>query len=214
MAAPEYAKGLRPDTAPDAVAFGLGWDNVEWFPFSQSGITALGKGGDTQYYHSGLVVLPEYNLAAAENAPGYIGALRIEDETNLRYAVRIPGNAGRDGSDMEVRRDENGAAWFYQSNGMVYMELSAVPGLSTGTGSAVSTVRPDGYARWYRVGENAAGKTMRVQMPENAGFWVYDSEGTVTASSVLGDSPSVTLPEGGVIAFAGDPGARFQLRFS
>lgn len=399
MAAPEYAKGLWPGEGPDALAYGLGWDSVEWYPFAQNNITALVKGGDTQYYHAGLVVLPEHKLAAAvlssggvstynemaasqmliavlkdqgvtvdetplqlpqaqpapmpkelldhagwygsltvyqvelsedgtltmrypalpqvppqsfryhsdgtfrdeagasalrlvnedngqtylfqwaftdlpglgglpasnyaamklpenpvdpalqakwdsimggavlpmneryssqiyasmgallqadsgavKSAPGYVGTLRIEDETHLRYAVQIPGNTGRDGSDMEIRRDESGSLWFLQSNGSVYLDLNAAPALSTGKG-AVCTIQPDGYARWYKIGSAAAGKTMTVQLPENAGFWVYNPDGTIAASSVLWGDNSAKLAEGGLIAFAGDPGAKFQLAF-
>ena len=400
-AAPEYARGMWPEEGPDALSFGLGWDSVEWYPFSQSGVTALVKGGDTQYYHAGLVVLPEHKLAAAvlssggvstynemaasqmliaalreqgvtvdesplklpeakpaampkelldragyygslsiykvalaedgtltmsypampqvpeltfryhddgtfrdeagasalrlvkedngqtylyqwaftdlsglgglpasnyaamklpenpvdpalqekwdsimggavlpmneryssqvyaslgallqvepgavQSAPGYVGALRIEDETHLRYAVQAPGTAGRDGSDLEIRRDEKGVLWFHQSNGGVYMDMNAAPVLSTGKQNAVScTIQPDGYARWYKVGDNADGKTMTVRMPENAGFWVYDAKGTITASSVLWDSDSVKLSKGGLVVFAGDPGAKFELSF-
>ena len=60
---------------------------------------------------------------------------------------------------------------------------------------------------------NADGKTMTVRMPENAGFWVYDAKGTITASSVLWDSDSVKLSKGGLVVFAGDPGAKFELSF-
>ena len=400
MAAPEYAKGLWPEEGPDALSFGLGWDSVEWYPFSGNGITALVKGGDTQYYHAGLVVLPEYKLAAAvlssggvstynemaasqmllavlrekedivelrlrlpaaqkadmpkelldsagyygsltvyqveltedgvltvrypampslpgqtfsyyedgtfrdekgasavrlvkedngqtylyqwglsdlsglgylpsssyaamklpennidpalqekwdavmggavlpmneryssqvyaslgallqvepgavKSAPGYVGALRIEDESHLRYVVQVPGNGGRDGADIEIRRDGKGALWFYQSNGSVYMDMNAAPALSTGSeGKAACTIQPDGYARWYKVGDNAAKKTVTVQMPEDAGFWAYDAKGNITASSVLWGDTSAELSKGGLIVFAGDPGARFELTF-
>ncbi len=401
MAQPEYKKGLWPkEDAPDALAYGLGWDSVEWFPFHQNGITALVKGGDTQYYHAGFVVLPEHNMAAAvlssggvstynemaasqmliaalrekgvtvdetapalpeakpaampeellenagyygsllpykvdltkdgtltmgylgmevppqtfsyhddgsfrdqtgmsllkfvkesngqtylyqrafsqlpglgglgtsnyaavklpenpvspelqaqwdafangtsvlpmneryssqvylaisgapatetvsETAPGYEGALKIADENRLEYVVQIPGNVGRDGSDTELRRDEKGVLWTYSSNGTVCMEESAVPGLSTGKDNrARCTIQPDGYARWYSVEDNTAGKTMTVQLPENAGFWVYDGDMKLTASSVLWDDRSAELPEDGLLVFAGDPGAVFQLAF-
>ncbi len=403
MAAPEYAKGLWPDEeGSDALSYGLGWDCVEWYPFSVNGITALVKGGDTQYYHAGLVVLPEYKLAAAvlssggvstynemaasqmllavlrekeevlelrlrlpaaekaplpkelldsagyygsltvyqvelsedgtltmrypampdfpprmfyyhsdgtfrdergasalrlvkedngqtylyewafadlsglgylptssysamklpennvdpavqakwnavmggavlpmneryssqmyaavgtllqvaepgdavESAPGYVGALRIEDETHLRHVVQVPGTGSRDAVDVELRRDKNGVLWLYQSDGGVYMDMNAVPILSTGTGGkAACTIQPDGYARWYKVGDNAAGKTLSVQMPETAGFWVYDAKGGITASSVLWDDASAKLAKDGLIVFAGDPGAKFQLTF-
>ena len=94
------------------------------------------------------------------------------------------------------------------------MEEKAVPVLSTGQDNASAcTIQPDGYARWYRVGDAAAGKTMTVDFPENAGFWVYDSHSQLLASSVLWDSRSVELPEDSLVVFAGDPGARFSLQF-
>lgn len=42
------------------------------FPFSQNGIQALVKGGDTIVYHAGLVILPEYDMAAAVLTSGGI----------------------------------------------------------------------------------------------------------------------------------------------
>ena len=64
-------RGLWPeDSEMDALAYGLGWDSVHMFPFNQSGIQALVKGGDTLYYHAGLVVLPEYDMAAAVVSSG------------------------------------------------------------------------------------------------------------------------------------------------
>ena len=64
-AAAEYDRGIWPEDTLDSLAYGLGWDNVQWYPFSQSDIVALTKGGDTLYYHAALVVLPEYHMAAA-----------------------------------------------------------------------------------------------------------------------------------------------------
>ena len=167
----------------------------------------------SQLYAS-LGALLQVEPGAVKGAPGYIGSMRIEDGTHLRYAVQIPGNAGRDGSDIEIRRDGKGALWFYQSNGGVYMDLNAVPVLSTGTGGKTAcTIQPDGYARWYKIGDNADGKTLTVQMPENAGFWAYDAKGTLVASSVLWGDESAKLFRNGMIVFAGDPGARFELSF-
>ena len=399
MAAPEYARGIWPDSGePDSLAYGLGWDNMEWYPFCQSDIQALVKGGDTLYYHAGLVVLPEYDMAAAvvssggvstydqlaanqiliaaleedgvtvdqtvktlpaaepaampaeqlENAgyygstslqyrveisedgtmtlstmnypttmpaqtfsyysdgsfrdatgmsfisfvkesngqtylyqqavsplpglgalpvanyaamqlpenplspevaaawenvattgilpmnepynsqtflaladsastaetpevvPGYIGAARIVDETTARSEIQVPGVGSRDGVDYQLE-DRDGVLWI-DAKGSLYMDAAAAPSLFTGSGWAYSTIQDDGYARWYQVG-SAAGKAMTVQVPENAGFWVYDGAGQLTASSVLWGDTTVTLPEGGTIVFAGDPGARFHLRF-
>lgn len=397
MAYPEYSRGIWPEDTLDSLAYGLGWDNVEWYPFCQSGITALAKGGDTLRYHAALVVLPEYDMAAAvvssggvstynqmaasqiliaalaeqgvtvdqtipslpetepaalpaelkeyagyygstsvqyridiaddgtltmtsptyptmvpaqtftycadgtfrdatglaylsfveedngeiylyqkavsplpglgglpvsnyaavklpdnavseelqaawdelltmsilpmdepynsqvylslsetasepsQSIPGYVGPDRIVDETTALFAVALPGVGGRDGLDYR-REDRDGVTWLTVRNS-VYMEASGAPALFTGTGWAYTTIQDDGYARWYQVG-GAAGKSMTVQVPEDAGFWVYDANGQVTASSVLGDTGAVTLPEGGLVVFAGDPGARFHLRFT
>lgn len=397
MAAPEYARGIWPDDTLDVLAYGLGWDCVEWFPFCQNNITALVKGGDTLLYHAGLVVLPEHRTAAAvvssggvstynelaatemllsalqakgvevdapvpalpeaqpaampaelmENAgyyaatsaqyklsvsaggvltmhymnypntvpdqtftyhddgtfrdaagtailkfvkesngqtylyqkaigqlpglgtlpvsnyaavklpenqvsagvqdfwtaasakdilpmnekyssqvylalsaadaaetaeavPGYIGAARIVDETSAHYELQIPGTGGRDGQDIAVWEND-GVLWM-SANGSLYMEESGAPDLYTGGGTSYTTIQEDGYARWYQAG-GAAGKAMTVRLPEGGGFWVYDKNWSVTGSSVLWDDTTVTLPEDGLIAFAGAPGARFHLSF-
>ena len=397
MAYPEYSRGIWPDDTLDALAFGLGWDTVAWYPFCQSGITALAKGGDTLRYHAALVVLPEYDMAAAvvssggtstydqlaasqvliaalsaqgvtvdqtvptlpeaqpaslpaelkqyagyygstsaqyqidladdgtltmscltyptlvptqtftyvsdgtfrditglaelsfvkedngeiylyqkavsplpglgaqpisnyaavklpentvspelqtawdtllsmsilpmdepynsqvylslgetasepsEPIPGYVGPDRIESETSARFAVALPGVGGRDGLDY-TREVRDGVTWL-TVRGSAYMEASGAPELFTGSGWAYCTIQSDGYARWYQVGD-AAGKAMTVQVPQDAGFWVYDRDGQVVASSVLGHTGAVTLPEEGMVVFAGAPGARFHLRFA
>lgn len=397
MAYPEYSRGIWPEDTLDSLAYGLGWDNVEWYPFCQSGITALAKGGDTLRYHAALVVLPEYDMAAAvvssggvstynqmaasqiliaalaeqgvtvdqtipalpeteaaampaelkdfagyygstsvqyridiaddgtltmtsptyptlvpaqtftycadgtfrdatgqayvsfveesngevylyqkavssipglgglpvsnyaavklpDNAvseelqavwdelltmsvlpmdepyssqvylslsetasepsqpiPGYVGPDRIADSTTALFAVALPGVGGRDGMDYHLE-DRDGVTWLTVRSS-VYMEATGAPALFTGSGWAYTTIQEDGYARWYQVG-NAAGKLMTVQVPEDAGFWVYSASGRVVASSVLGNTGTVILPEGGLVVFAGDPGARFHLRFT
>ena len=399
MAYPEYSRGIWPEDTLDSLAYGLGWDNMEWYPFCQSDIQALVKGGDTLYYHAGLVVLPEHDMAAAvvssggvstynemvanqlliaalakegvsvdesipalpaaepaampadllknagyygstsaqyqvsltedgkltmhylnypttipdqtftyhsdgtfrdatgtaymsfvkeengqvylyqktvsglpglgalpvsnyaavklpdnpltpevqaawddiltmgvlpmdepynsqtyaaladsaagetpELVPGYMGSMRIVDAATALFEIQLPGVGGRDGLDYHVE-DRDGVTWII-ARGSAYMDASAVPELFTGSGTAYTTVQEDGYARWYTVSDGAAGKTMTVQLPEDAGFWVYDAAGQVTASSVLWNDTSVVLPEDGVLVFAGAPGARFHLSFT
>lgn len=51
------------DTTNSFIAYGLGWDSVKFTPFSNHGVKALVKGGDTLYYHGSLTVLPEYNIS-------------------------------------------------------------------------------------------------------------------------------------------------------
>lgn len=66
----EYKRGIWPNEADSSIAYGLGWDSVNLFPFNEYGIQAVTKGGDTLSYHSSLVVLPEYNMAAAVTSSG------------------------------------------------------------------------------------------------------------------------------------------------
>ncbi|WP_198023080.1 serine hydrolase domain-containing protein [Paenibacillus zanthoxyli] len=64
MAQDEYKTPLWPDNADNSIEYGLGWDSVNLYPFSEYGMKALTKGGDTLLYHTSLVVLPEQDMAA------------------------------------------------------------------------------------------------------------------------------------------------------
>ncbi len=55
--------------------FGLGWDDVNAYPFSQYGIKALVKGGDSIYCHGSLIVLPEAKKAVAVLSSGGSSAI-------------------------------------------------------------------------------------------------------------------------------------------
>ena len=400
MAAPEYDRGVWPDDTLDLLSYGLGWDCVSFFPFSQNGIQALVKGGDTLRYHAGLIVLPEHRMAAAvlssggssaynelaaarlltealrqdgvavdetipalpdaqaasmpaeltafsgyygsttaqyrvdvsadgkltlaylnfpdlpaqvfsyysdgtfrdannlsllsfvtesngetylyqkafgalpglgalpmsnyaavrmpenqvspevqsawdalsvtsflpltepytsqvylsltesaaqvsqapQSAPGYVGSDRIVDAASARYELQLPGTGGRDGYDMTVR-EENGDTYL-TAGATLYLAQEDAPELFTGSGWSYSTIQPDGYARWYRIGEDAAWTAMSVQVEGDGGFWVYNPEGYLTASSVLWDDTKAPLEEGGLVVFAGDAGSRFHLSFT
>ena len=179
------------------------WENV-----ATTGILPMNEPYNSQTF---LALADSASTAETpEVIPGYIGASRIVDETTARAEIQVPGVGSRDGVDYRLE-DRDGVLWI-DAKGSLYMDAAGAPDLFTGSGWAYSTIQEDGYARWYQVG-GAAGKTMTVQVPEDAGFWVYSADGHLAASSVVWDDTSVTLPEGGTIVFAGDPGARFHLRF-
>lgn len=400
MAAPEYDRGIWPDDTLDLLSYGLGWDCVSFFPFSQNGIQALVKGGDTLRYHAGLIVLPQHRMAAAvlssggssaynelaaarlltealrqdgvavdetvpalpdaqaaampaelttlsgyygsttaqyqvdvsadgkltlsylnlpqmpaqvfsyysdgtfrdehnlsllsfvtesngetylyqkalgalpglgvlpmsnyaavrmpenqvpqevqtrwdtiaatsflpltepytsqvylalsesagqavqapQSVPGYMGSDRIVDAASARYELQLPGTGGRDGYDITVR-EENGDTYM-TAGATLYLAQEDAPELFTGSGWSYSTIQPDGYARWYRIGEDAAWTAMSVQVEGEGGFWVYNPEGYLTTSSVLWGDTKAPLEEGGLVVFAGDAGSRFHLSFT
>lgn len=140
----------------------------------------------------------------AEYVPGYIGGERIVSPTELTYDLPI----GRDAGSVTVDGD---LLWV---NGAPYQTEGSLKNISTKNGGSCATIQSTGYARWFRVGDGDTGKTMTVTVPKNAGFYVYDGTGKITASSYLWGDTSVRLPEGGLIVFSGDSGARFQLKFA
>ncbi|MDX9809708.1 MAG: serine hydrolase domain-containing protein [Sphaerochaetaceae bacterium] len=73
----EYLLGIWPEQEASMFGFGLGWDSVDMYPFSQYGIQALVKGGDTNLYHSSMIVLPEYNLVFAALSSGGSSVLNL-----------------------------------------------------------------------------------------------------------------------------------------
>lgn len=60
-----YARHFNPEGRDSNLTYGLGWDSVDTYPFNRYGVKALVKGGDTNFYHSSLTVLPEENIACA-----------------------------------------------------------------------------------------------------------------------------------------------------
>ena len=61
----QYVKQMDLSGRDSNLSFGLGWDSVETHPFSRYGVRALVQGGDTNYYHASLTVLPEENISCA-----------------------------------------------------------------------------------------------------------------------------------------------------
>ncbi|MEB2282382.1 beta-lactamase family protein [Lysinibacillus xylanilyticus] len=66
----EYRKGMWPGDGDNSFNYGLGWDSVNLYPFSEYGIKAMAKGGDTTLQHAIMVVLPEQKMAAAVLSSG------------------------------------------------------------------------------------------------------------------------------------------------
>lgn len=65
METSRYNEEINPNGYDTTLSYGLGWDSVDTYPFSRYGIKALVKGGDTNFYHGSLTVLPEENISCA-----------------------------------------------------------------------------------------------------------------------------------------------------
>jgi CubicO group peptidase (beta-lactamase class C family) len=70
MQKPEYKNGIWVPDERNTFSYGLGWDAVSLAPFSDYGITALTKGGDTIMYHAALTAIPESDISIAVLSSG------------------------------------------------------------------------------------------------------------------------------------------------
>jgi len=134
----EYLQGMWPDQKDSLFGFGLGWDSVDLYPFNRYEIQGLAKGGDTSFYHSSLIVLPEQNMAFAVVmsggssmygelmgvsllqqallSTGKIDSILLPDEEEMSEAARMPAEltsyAGlykNNSLIKEIRIEQNGA---------------------------------------------------------------------------------------------------------
>ena len=70
MQSHEYRKGIWVSDEQNTINYGLGWDSVDLAPFSDYGVTALAKGGDTMLYHAVLITIPEHDISMAVLSSG------------------------------------------------------------------------------------------------------------------------------------------------
>lgn len=101
-----YGREMNPNGRDTTLAFGLGWDSVDTYPYSGYGVKALVKGGDTNFYHASLTVLPEENISCAVLTSGgnsTINQLAVQ-EIVMTYLDEI-GRIERD------EKAEDGGIW-------------------------------------------------------------------------------------------------------
>ncbi len=190
---------------PETPGYAAGFERIVDETLAQQYIQVPGNGSRNGADYRIVSVDGKEYLKAGDYlcAPGsgladlYAGAgayCTILDDGHARW-FRVGALAGK---TLAVTLPEAGGFTVYDANGVATASSVAFGDTS------------DGHARWFRVGA-LAGKTLAVTLPEAGGFTVYDANGVATASSVAFGDTSAVLPEGGWIAFAGTPGARFHL---
>lgn len=147
-------------------------------------------------------------ITTSKDLPGYVGQYKIFNLDTAVQDVQIPVMAGR---DLGIYQISNVDGREYLSiAGWIFISEKDIVDIYAGD-NAVCTIQGNGYARWYTINKKDAGKTMTVNLPENASFAVYDEESCVYYSTVKGNQP-VDLPENGKVVFIGEaPGDRFTI---
>lgn len=155
METSRYNEEINPNGYDTTLSYGLGWDSVETYPFSRYGIKALVKGGDTNFYHGSLTVLPEENISCAVLTSGGSSTLNqlAVQEIVMTYLD-------------EVQRIERGDEESVSRGGEVGLNLAERSGWYAGSdllklsvsGEGEMTVASEGSGRRreqvYRLGED------------------------------------------------------------
>ncbi|MEW9106660.1 MAG: serine hydrolase, partial [Paenibacillus sp.] len=78
------------------------------------------------------------------------------------------------------------------------------------------TIQENGYARWFKLPEAAAGKKLTVtSMPKHASFTVYNELGQPIQYMVSSAAKKgIELQSSGTIVFAGEAGAKFEIKMN
>ncbi len=146
-------------------------------------------------------------ITLLDACPGYVTSARIVDKNNAVMDIQVPVSKGRDLVDFHFYT-ANGCEYL-QSGGSTYLSEKDIPDIWA-AGKAVCTIGLEGDARWYKINPLDAGKTIRVNVPSNGSFAVYQN-GTCTQFSWFNGQNTAVLPKDGMIVFAGDPGVRFEM---
>ncbi|MDO5377279.1 MAG: serine hydrolase domain-containing protein [Clostridia bacterium] len=152
------------------------------------------------------LAMPMTNVEYRDDLPGYIAASRLVGTDRLEAVVQIPGTAGRDSMDMTFRTEDG--VEYLETASYVYADESVLRALAPGE---APTIGEDGFARWYTIGSELDGQTMRVEANGPGSFAVYTADGTPVAVSSLYGDMSAALPAGGYAVFAGETGTSFDL---
>ncbi|KAA9005871.1 beta-lactamase family protein [Paenibacillus spiritus] len=156
-----------------------------------------------------MLMQPVQQMDVSKPLAGYVQDKRITGPNTAVSELQIPGTAGRDLSGYTFVK-HNGVEYL-ETNGRVLVSQDAVKPLGMTKRSSV-IIPPSGYAQWYTISEEDAGKSLKVgQSSENASFAVYDVKGTCVSFSMLEEQNQAALPWGGSIVFAGDAGTKFEL---
>ena len=140
---------------------------------------------------------------------GYINGSQIIDDKKAVSVTQIPVMSGRDSWDVS----------FFESNGKQYLDRFNQIHISEEDITPFDIVKADvsigknGYAEWFFIDENAAGKEIVITIPEKGAVWIYNESDEGLAFfdySIEAGEKTFTLPSVGFIVFAGDAETSFK----
>lgn len=146
-----------------------------------------------------------------DESGGYANGTKIMDANHAVNIAEIPVMNGRDTFDLSFQQQDG--VEYLLADARTYVSEAAVGAIYGGSASRV-TIPDSGYVRWFKVGSEAAGKMMNVQLPAGGGFAVYTTEGALVEFSTASGNRGALLPENGIIVFGGEAGGVFRINLS
>lgn len=162
-----------------------------------------------KYTSQSYLMLPVNTLQLQDYLPGYVAGDKIIDENHAISTIQIPGASGRDTQDIELFiKDDVEYLKVGSYIGIREEGVKALPYVK----EAICTIQEDGYARWFTIPKALANKTMTLTLPLNGSVMIYNVQGQLVENTYLSQNDTITLPEGGYVAFVGDAGAKFSYK--
>ncbi|MGG4344259.1 serine hydrolase domain-containing protein [Paenibacillus lautus] len=155
-----------------------------------------------------FITKPTIEINSKSGLEGYMIEKKIIDPDTAVSQHQIPAMGGRDTSEFRFYKEKG--VEYLEGAGALFVSGKDVKPLYKGKKSTV-TLQADGYAKWYTVPKQVAGKTMTVTLPAQGAFAVYDEKGAVVNYSIVSGSNEVKLPANGAVVFAGAPSSAFDI---
>lgn len=161
-------------------------------------------------YAQGGVML---DLDMDDSQPGYFYNDKIVDANTAVEFTDLPMQYSRDARNYTFTEGTDGAEYL-TTEGIYAVCEDAVKSLSSKSSFTVKISSKTGYAKWYKVGKNQAGKTMKLTMPKDKGAMVsvYSADKSLKLNTYISGTKSVKLPKNGYVVFAGEKGADIKVK--
>ena len=141
---------------------------------------------------------------------GYYMNAAIIDNHTAKTFLQISGLNGRDLSDFNFYN--LGDVEYLNTGGRICISEDSIKSLSTKS-TFTCKINAHGYAHWYKISEKSKNKKIKVTLPNNSSFAVYDANNNCVNDSYLSNQDTVTLPINGYIVFVGGANAKFTLKY-
>jgi len=156
-----------------------------------------------------------------ERLPGYVGPgiLRSRNGRIMNWAKITADNTalGYQDTPTMLGRDTNNL-YITEQNGIEYLNINAFKYIDASSckklSEAGTNVVVDTETIWFDIDESLSGKVISIKSPQNSSWHIYnDKMDCVTTSLEKNPGNAVILPDNGRIAFCGNAGISFVIKF-